>query len=314
MPALHHTTRRKSLHKVTSWLYHSKERGVRILQLIVPEQEDFHIKRNNHSRGVDPIRQTERRGVPYLLDLHLWCVYHFRLIILYVLCRWLVLQTVHHFLSTIMITFDALQKSDGHVSQQLDNLNRLADDLVLKCGATVDDSITSPDDVASVMDSGIRTGPYTITVVKLKEYILSMGISALEVFESLSQGEKNAVLRAVSILHLIALNGIMQIKVERNCYDQESDAVPAYTPLKLVQTSAVDFVHVVRKHKPRILHSFDEQMLAEITDQQQLLAQAVTCKPRLKAALEKASSGSFNKVWAPVGGERFSSLCLFCSG
>ncbi len=37
-------------------------------------------------------------------------------------------------------------------------------------------------------------------------------------------------------------------------------------------------------------------------------------EPRLKAALEKASSGSFNKVWAPAGGERFSSLRLFCSG
>ncbi len=156
------------------------------------------------------------------------------------------LQTVHHFLSTIMITFDALQKSDGHVSQQLDNLNRLAYDLVSKCGATVDDSITSPDDVASVMDSGIRMGPYTITVVKLKECVLSMGVSALEVFESLSQGEKNAVLRAISVLYLFALNGIMRIKVERNYYDQKFEAVPAYTPLKLVQVPAVDFVHVVR--------------------------------------------------------------------
>ncbi len=117
-----------------------------------------------------------------------------RWIISCVLCRWLVLQTVHHFLSTIMITFDALQKSGGHVSQQMDNLNRLADDLVSKCGATVVHSITSQDDVASVVDSRIRMGHYTITAVKLKGCILSMGVSALEVFESLSQGEKNAVL------------------------------------------------------------------------------------------------------------------------
>ncbi len=200
------------------------------------------------------------------------------------------------------------------MSQQMDNLNRLADDLVSKCGATVDDWVTSLDNAATVMDSGIRMGPYTITVVKLKEYILLMGVSALEVFESLSQGEKSAVLRAVSILHLLALNGIMRIKVERNYYDQEFEAVPAYTPLKLVQVPAVDFVHVVRKHKPCILHSFDEQILAKITNQQQLLAKAVAREPRLKAALEKVSSGLFNKVWAPVGGERFSSLRLFCSG
>ncbi len=31
----------------------------------------------SYSRGFDPIRQTERRGVPYLLTLHLRCVCHF---------------------------------------------------------------------------------------------------------------------------------------------------------------------------------------------------------------------------------------------
>ncbi len=91
--------------------------------------------------------------------------------------------------------FDTLQKSDGHVSQQMDNLSRLADGLVSKCGATVDDWIISLDNAATVIDSGIQMGPCTIAVVKLTEYILSMGVSALfEVFESLSQREKNAVL------------------------------------------------------------------------------------------------------------------------
>ncbi len=89
--------------------------------------------------------------------------------------------------------------------------------------------------------------------------------------------------------------------------------MPAYTPLKLVQVPAVDFVHVVRKRKPCILHNFNEQILAEITNQQQLLTKAAAREPRLKAALEKANSGLFNKLWAPVGGERFSSLHLFCS-
>ncbi len=42
-----------------------------MLELIVKEQEDLHIKKNNHSLGFDPIRQTERRGVPYVLTLHL---------------------------------------------------------------------------------------------------------------------------------------------------------------------------------------------------------------------------------------------------
>ncbi len=35
------------------------------------------IQAITHSKGGDSIRQTERRYVPPLLVLHLWCVYHF---------------------------------------------------------------------------------------------------------------------------------------------------------------------------------------------------------------------------------------------
>ncbi len=43
----------------------------------VKRPEDPCIKGNNHSRGFDPIRQTERRNVLLQLILHLRCVYHF---------------------------------------------------------------------------------------------------------------------------------------------------------------------------------------------------------------------------------------------
>ena len=88
---------------------------------------------------------------------------------------------------------------------------------------------------------------------------------AVETFEGLRSTERVLVLRAVSVVYLVGLNGLLKIKVERNCYDQVFDAVPVYTPLDLVKTSTVDFVRIVSKHKPRILHSFDEQMLLIMT-------------------------------------------------
>lgn len=224
------------------------------------------------------------------------------------------LRVISHFLSTVIITFDAMQKSDGHLMQQLDNLGKLTDDLVSKCGATVDDSITEPSEHVSVAGNVIRMGPYSITADALRDSILSMGVIAFEAFESLDQREKNSVMRAMSVLYLHALNGIMRIKAERNLYDQVLETLPPYTPLGVVEVSAVDFVQIVRRHKPRILHSFSQQMLTEITDQQQQLVQVVSRQTRVKEALEKVKSGNFNKVWSPVDGPEFSSLRMFCSG
>lgn len=228
--------------------------------------------------------------------------------------RWLVLEVVDNFLASIMITFDALQQSDAHLSQQVTNMDRLADELVLKCGASIDESITEASDVASVAGNSITMGPYSASADKLKECVLSIGVTAMEAFDDLAQTEKNSVLRSVSVLYLVALNGIMQFKAERNCYNQDFDSVPPHTPLAMIEVPTVDFVRLVKKHKPRILHSFNESFMKKITEEQQLLSQSVCREPRLKAALLKTSkSASFNKVW-DAAGERFSSLRMFASG
>lgn len=235
----------------------------------------------------------------------------------FMFCRWLILQVVDHFLASIMITFDALQLSNATMSQQMTNIERLADELVHRCGVTVDEFITNPSDVAEVVPPGnaIKMGPYSVTPEKLKDFITCMGVAALEDFENLaSNAERNSVLRSVSVLYLVALNGIMEMKAERNCYGQEFDEVPPHTPLALIETSTVEFVHLVRKHKPRIKHSFDDNFLKRITDEHLLLQEAVAKEPRFKASLLKVgNSASFNNVWATAG-QRFASLRQFAAG
>lgn len=79
----------------------------------------------------------------------------------------------------------------------------------------------------------------------------------------------------------MGLNGLMKIKVKRNSYDEVLDAVLVYTSLDLIKTSPVDFVCIVSKRKPRILHSYGEQTLLNITEKHQALSRVTTSEPSL---------------------------------
>lgn len=58
------------------------------------------------------------------------------------------------------------------------------------------------------------------------------------------------VIRAMAGIYLNSLNGIMKIKAARNCYNQEFDSVSARSSMDLIAVSAINFVQIVRKHKP----------------------------------------------------------------
>ena len=80
-----------------------------------------------------------------------------------------------------------------------------------------------------------------------------------------------------------------------------------------MKLSAIEFVYIVKKHKPRILHSFPENELTKITEEHQQLALEMANKPCLKSSLEEARKKSFNIAWAPLG-KCFPSLRRFVSG
>ncbi len=122
----------------------------------------------------------------------------------------------------------------------------------------------------------------------------------------------------LSILHNSEVNPLRQ--TERRCMPKNNSFTP--TVCMLFQTllrneplckgafyciwCLVHQLDLVTKQSVLILDNSDVFIF--------MLAKAVAGKSHLKAALEKASSGSFNKVWTPVRDERFASLRLFyCS-
>lgn len=109
-------------------------------------------------------------------------------------------------------------------------------------------------------------------------------------------------------MYLIPLNEIMNIRAEKNCYDQDFGAVPSHTPLHLIELSATDFVHLLSKHKKGIIHTLGEQKLQKITEQHALLVKVVAFSPSCNATLLADSEySSFENVWF-VRGVDYSSL------
>ena len=148
---------------------------------------------------------------------------------------WLIAKVCLKFLNNVMITFDAFQKSYAHLYRQIENLDRLSDELRQNCGATIDESITEPSIVPHVVDASIKMGPFTVTASSLKSSVVALGVAAMDEFEALNQSDQSCVLRATAVVYLSTLNGIMAIKAERNCYNQEFESLPPYTPLELVK-------------------------------------------------------------------------------
>ena len=229
-------------------------------------------------------------------------------------CRWCVLKVIHDFLKSVDVTFLALQKADSHVSQQLHNISVLSDVLINLSGAIVDENVKEPENVARVIGpNAIKMNPFTVDAAASKQHLCSADLWVLELVEGFSNDDTLSVLRTIAVLYLTALNGLMRIKVERNCYDQQFETLPEYTPLDLIGISALDFIQVVRNHKKRILLSFGYTEVSNIIDEHKELAKTVAKEPSLKAALEAGARKPFNEAWKPAG-HRFQYLCRFAAG
>ena len=111
--------------------------------------------------------------------------------------------------------------------------------------------------VPHVLGASIKMGPFTVTASSLKSSVVALGVAAMDEFEVLNQSDRNCVLRATAVVYPSTLNGIMAIKAERNCYNQEFESLPPYRPLELVKLSTAGFVRLVSKHKKCILHALD---------------------------------------------------------
>lgn len=127
----------------------------------------------------------------------------------------------------------------------MENLERRSHELRHNCGETIDESITEPSIVHHAFSASIKMGPFAATALRVKSSDVALGVTAMDEFEVRSQRHQNCALRAATVVYFSSLNGIMEIKVERNRHVRELEFLSSYTPLGLVKLSTADFVRLV---------------------------------------------------------------------
>lgn len=173
-----------------------------------------------------------------------------------------------NFLKYLTVTFDDLQKSNVHVSQQVQNLERLDNELQEHCGEAVNESIPESSIIFHVTASVnfINMGLYVVTRDSLKNSEILIWKTAMDELKYLDQAGQTTALRATAAVYLINRNTIIDKKAERNCDDQDLEDVRPHTPLHFIELSTADFVSLVYKRKKRIIQTLAEQELQKITE------------------------------------------------
>jgi hypothetical protein len=202
------------------------------------------------------------------------------------------------------------------VSKQYNCLKALVAISQEQCSAHRDEE--KPCDDSRVFTNGevMTIGQFSVHSCGLRSLVRSTGVAAQEIEEQLTHGQRNDGIRALAVVYLTSVNGIVRILQGRQSAHAESDPIPPVLPLELCSTSACDFIALVRTHKKRIEHHFkerSEEVLENICDQHTNLLEEVALDSKLKDALLSVSNQEFEVAWAP-GGSRSIDLQAFASG
>ena len=82
---------------------------------------------------------------------------------------------------------------------------------------------------------------------------------------------------------------------EREAAGRESAAVPPCLPLQLVETSMVDFVALVSRHKTQLRAAFQHDVLQKICQQHKDLERIAAQEAPLKLQLQAKTRSEFSK-------------------
>lgn len=161
-------------------------------------------------------------------------------------------------------------------------------------------------------------GEFDIHADNLKLMRRAIGVTSQGMTESLSPNDLNVVLRCLSIVSLVSINGIVRILKCRESTNVEARHTSSFLPLTVCSISDDDFVSIFRVHKPRLLAHFCEDLIKTkiymnaITDKHKALRTAVASNTVSAEALAAAAERKFSFAWTPAGAA-FSRLQNFCS-
>lgn len=227
--------------------------------------------------------------------------------------RWLIAYAVLYFFDSVLIAFNTLQTDASVLERQYGCLENLAQELQTHIQAAYNADLDPKNRQLQLLGETIVLGQFGVNSDGARAMCSGISVEACELEESLEVQELMQVLQSVSILYLVALNGIAVILRGRESHSREVTDLPQCLPMSFANMSVVDFVKLVKSHKHRLKTVFDDAFIQKVTDQHKLLVRSVAVEPALRLALEASSKKPFHLAWSPAG-SRFSDLLVFAGG
>jgi hypothetical protein len=227
---------------------------------------------------------------------------------------WLVAIVAYNFLTSVNVTFAALQVESSVVSKQYDILRRLL--LSLETASSSErDAARSMEDALLLGEDTFSKGQFIVSKAGLDELIRGINVDATELYTGLDEPLQNTVISASAVLFLNALHGLTVVIAGRQAAGRESSPVPPCLPLELVNTSNVAFVSLVVSHKHALRAHYGDAFLQTVCQQHKDLIRIVAEEAPLSTQLHAKVKTEmvFSKSWSPCG-SRFHELRQFAAG
>jgi hypothetical protein len=114
-------------------------------------------------------------------------------------------------------------------------------------------------------------------------------------------------------LFLHSMNGMVTVLGRRQAAGRESEPRPPCQSRELLDTSALEFVSLVARHKAQLRSAFDDEFLQKVCQQQMELVRFAAKEPALSMQLQSKTRNEFSQLWSPCG-SRLKDLEKFSAG
>lgn len=224
---------------------------------------------------------------------------------------WTVVAAIGAITSVVNITVTTLQSKDLLVSQQLEELGKLAVNIYSGVGVKGPYSI---EETALLHEPfWFIDGRWAVKVETLFEFLYDQGSFVQESLDKLDLKDQYAIVKSVGLFALRIINDILAIQAERTSENLPADDLPPVLPHKLVRLKGREFNDIVVHHKSR-LSSFWNDITIDIIEQQfKKLRLAYSTESPLRTALNKCDEKTgFEDGWKIVEGRNLNILKDFC--
>jgi len=227
---------------------------------------------------------------------------------------WIAVAAVAGITETVNVVFIKLQGKDITVEQQSESLEELSIFLCTQVG------VRGPYDrnqlrVLNPMRFSI-CGRWALEATQLEEFLHGQSTFVLSALTALRQDDRVMLLASIGNMIVSCIDGILDIKAERNARNEPGEDIPPVLPHRLVKLRGKEFMNIISQHYTRLEKYWGAAAINKLEKEFHQLLASYHTDSHLKSALSNCDQyTTFESGWRIVNsGGQYNFLKDFCGG